>query len=100
MKTAMVDGVRQDLSYRTSTDMYTRLTNPLNGKTAQFGADAYTPDNSDDLIVLVATSHNGSTLQATTKVISLNEWESLVSLHDVYNGTPFHFAVMSKLGFE
>ena len=100
MKTATVNNEVKAINYRTSTDMYTRLTNSSIGKSGQYGADAYNVDEDEDSIVIVATTATGRTLTATATVITIDEWAALIDKHDVYNGMEFHLAVMSRLGFE
>ena len=99
MKTANVNGTRLSITYRTDTKMYTRLS-ATGTKTAQYGADVYDVVGDEKSIVLVATAANGSTLAKFTKVISIEEYEEIADLYDVYNEGAYHLAVMAKLGFE
>lgn len=101
MKTALVEGVRRNLEYRTSTDMYTRKTAPRGG-THQFGADIFTVLEDEAYIVLVPTSGRcgGSYLKNYTTVITRERWSELVAMHSTYNGIRFHDAVMLELGFK
>ncbi|MCU7840870.1 MAG: hypothetical protein KZQ94_16010 [Candidatus Thiodiazotropha sp. (ex Troendleina suluensis)] len=46
MKTAIVNNKREKITYKTNTEMFTRLTSD-GYKTSQYGADIYTVDNSD-----------------------------------------------------
>jgi len=100
MKTATINGKRVTISYKTNTSMYTRLSPQNGGKTAQYGADIYSVDNDNDNIVIVATSHNGSTLKKTTTVITRERYDDILEIYDPYNEFPFHSAIMNELGFQ
>lgn len=98
MKTAMINGKRESITYKTNSGMYTRF-NHSTLRPGQYGADVYTTE-SPDYIVIVATSHNGSTFKNTTKVITTKQYESISDLYDPYNDYLYHEALMNELGFE
>lgn len=98
MKTAMVEGVKKGLTFKTSTGLYTRFTAP-SGKAAQYGADIYTVDGDENHIVIVGTSHNGSELKGTATVITAVRYSALAELHDPCADVVFHNAVMVEIGF-
>ena len=99
MKTVMINGVKQSVSYKTNTEMLTRLTNKRNGVTSQFGADIYTAEDNKH-IVLVATNRSGCEIRNTVTIIDMQKWESLTDQYDPYKNYIFHNAVMQLLGFE
>jgi len=99
MKSAMVNGKRESITFRTNSEMYTRMSHG-GLKTAQYGADIYNVDNNKNYIVIVATSHNGSTLSRTVKAITAESYEKILDLYDAYNALDYHQALMSELGFK
>lgn len=99
MKTVSIEGKTESISYKTDTGMYTRYQHPDIDRPAQYGADIYTVDSDEDLIVLVGTAHIGGTLSETRTIINYTEYSELAAQHDPYNDIHFHRAVMERLGF-
>ena len=99
MNTINIQGKASRVTYKTNTGLYTRYTQPDGSRPAQYGADIYTVDNDPENIVLVGTSHNGSTLHKTAIAITRARYAELVELDDPYNDVIFHKAVMAELRF-
>ncbi|GMR15851.1 MAG: hypothetical protein BMS9Abin31_0145 [Gammaproteobacteria bacterium] len=98
MKTVTVNNKRKNITYKTNSGMYTQYSRS-GFKTAQYGADVYTVDDSDDLVI-VATSHNGSTLKFTAKVITEKDYDRIAAYFDVYNEYAYHNELMTELNFH
>ena len=99
MKTAIVNGKRRNIKYKTSTDLYLRAYNIKSGKAANYSADIYTIEGCEGKI-LVAKSESGSDLTGTATYVSDEEYASIAELHSAYNSIDFHKAIMCRLGFE
>lgn len=104
MKTAMIDGIRKNISFKCNTRLYLRHSHPALTRSArksgQYGGDIYTVDDDDSVKVLVGTATNGADLDRTITVISQEDYSEIVELDDPYNNIPFHNAIMSKMGFS
>lgn len=101
METAVINGKRENLTYRTNSEMYTRYTHP-NLKSGQYGAEVYTPEKSGDThrVIVACSGQNGSCLTGTTTVITVEEYEKITDLYDPYNAFSYHDALMTLMGFE
>lgn len=100
MKTIQHNGVNTDVSYKTSTDVYTRFSHPNTGRASSYGADIYTISGSDDIALCGKSGNNRSDLKGVSCVISAERYSSIAELHNPYDSMPFHNAIMSELGFH
>lgn len=95
----MIDGKRHNISKKTCTDMYTRLS--AEGlKTGQYGADIYDAEGSERIVLIATSPTSDSGLRSFITDISAEEYQIISDLYDPYDGIPYHLAIMEKLGFN
>lgn len=89
------------VEHRTDTGMYLRAEKTTYPKfsAGQYSCDVYNVLDDDNIVILVACSTRGM-LRQTAVIISIERYDDILNLHDVYNTQPYHWALMSEVGFD
>jgi len=98
MKTIKHNNKRYNVTYRTSSEMTTK--GSYKGKTHKaLGCDVYFVDGESDIVALILTS-NGNSIRNSATVISSEEYEAILELHDPCNAGRYHTALLNACGAE